>query len=291
EGDDTLTGGEGDDTLTGDAGNDTLTGGGGFNRLTGGSGIDTAVFSDNLADYSVYLADEDGAVMVIGGISGSSVLVDVELLQFADQTIAAPCFLRGTRILTRAGYVAVEDLRPGDEVQTLAHGWRPVVWLGHRHVPRNAAGQFDPAVQPIRIRPDAFGAGMPRRDLWLSPDHAVFFRHHLIPAKALVNGETVIREPEVESITYYHVLLDRHAVVFSEGLPTESYCPRENLGCFENVADCPAHWRSDLAAPIGLLADCHPRAARGPVVETARALLARRASLVSPSDGRLAHGG
>lgn len=272
-GDDTLLGGAGDDILYGWAGSDSLDGGAGAN--------DIAVFEDNFSSYTFAYSVALGRWTITNTITGDTdILNDIETLQFSDGPKAineVACFLRGTRVLTRAGYVPVESLRPGDEVQTLAHGWRPVQWLGQRHIPRNATGGFDHGVLPIRIAQGAFGAGLPARDLWLSPDHAVYFRDHLIPAKALVNGATVIREADVESITYYHVLLDRHAVVFSEGLPTESYTPQENLDLFENADSCPEPWRSSEVAIVGLLADCLPRAASGPVVETARAFLARRA--------------
>jgi len=39
---------------------------------------------------------------------------------------------------------------------------------------------------PVRVVAGAFGEGRPRRDLLLSPDHAVFVDHVLIPAKHLI---------------------------------------------------------------------------------------------------------
>ncbi|MGZ8216592.1 Hint domain-containing protein [Methylomagnum sp.] len=192
-----------------------------------------------------------------------------------DNNATAPCFLAGTRLLTRSGYRAVEELQVGDEVQTLNNGWQAIRWLGHRVEGKLANGTFPFKSQPIRIASHAFGPELPARDLWVSPDHAVFFRNHLIPAKHLVNGENIIRDADLESITYYHVLLDKHAVIFSEGLPTESYVPQENLGSFDNVDTCPEALRNDIVAPIGLYADCYPRASQGGIVETARAYLAR----------------
>lgn len=193
----------------------------------------------------------------------------------ADNANTAPCFLAGTRLLTRSGYRAVEELQVGDEVQTLNQGWQAIRWLGHRTEAQLANGKFHVKSQPIRIAAHAFGPDLPSRDLWVSPDHAVFFRNHLIPAKSLVNGENVVRDAGLESVTYYHVLLDQHAVIFSEGLPTESYVPQENLDSFDNSGTCPEALRSDIVAPIGLYTDCYPRASQGGVVETARAFLAR----------------
>jgi Ca2+-binding RTX toxin-like protein len=267
-----LTGNEGNNVLSGGDGDDTLQGNGGNDTLDGGDGIDTAVFSGHRAAYTITPAT--GGTFQVIGPDGTDTLTGIEFLQFDDGTEAVPCFLRGTRILTRYGYVPVEELRAGDEVLTLNHDWQKVVWLGHRTIPKNAAGRFDLAILPIRIKREAFGAGLPASDLWVSPEHAVFFRDHLIPARHLVNGLTVVRDTAVESITYYHVLLERHAVVFSEGLPTESYVPQENMDLFENAASAPDQLRFGGVALLGTYRECFPRVTLGPMVETARVYLA-----------------
>ena len=186
--------------------------------------------------------------------------------------ISIVCFLQGTGLLTRSGYRAVEELAVGDEVMTLADGWQQVRWIGWQTL-ANAGG----AATPVRIARDAFGAGLPSRDLWVSPEHAIFFRDHLIPAKTLVNGNTVTFDSDVENIVYYHVLLERHAVVFSNGLPTESYVPSENEQFFANAGEIPADLAEAVMCRIGpLVTDCFPRVTTGPVVETARAHLGQQ---------------
>ncbi|PZR00747.1 MAG: 2,3,4,5-tetrahydropyridine-2,6-carboxylate N-succinyltransferase [Cereibacter sphaeroides] len=144
---------------------------------------------------------------------------------------AIPCFVAGTRISTPAGLVAVEDLRPGDMVLTQDDGPRPVRWIGRRRV--QAAGEF----APIHIRAGTFGQ---HGHLAVSPQHRILIRDSLaellfgeeevlVAARDLVNGRSVIRR-EGGIVEYVHLLFDRHQVVFSEGLATESFLPGPQAG-------------------------------------------------------------
>jgi hypothetical protein len=128
--------------------------------------------------------------------------------------------------------VPVEHLRVGDHVWTLkGHQPARIVWLGHRHI--DCRHYHRPAdVSPVRIRSGTFAAGLPVRDLYLSPDHAVFVDGVLVPVRHLINGNTVVQEP-VDEVTYYHVELATHDVILAEGLPCESYLDTGNRAAFE----------------------------------------------------------
>ncbi|MBS0639889.1 MAG: Hint domain-containing protein, partial [Proteobacteria bacterium] len=143
------------------------------------------------------------------------------------------CFAEGTLITTAAGAVPVEHLAAGDLILTISGQYRPVRWIGTRAVDLARHPQPELA-QPIRFRAGCIADGAPARDLFLSPDHAVFHDGRLIPARLLVNGASIMRETAWRRVTYYHVELDSHDVLFSEGLTTESYLDTGNRAMFSN---------------------------------------------------------
>jgi VCBS repeat-containing protein len=147
------------------------------------------------------------------------------------------CVARGTLIDTETGPVPVEDLRIGDRVCTLDGPARPVRWIGCRHVSA-AELAADPSLRPVRIAAGAFGPGQPGRDLTVSPQHRIllddwraelFFgaAQVLVPAKGLVNDLTIRIDHAAPGVDYFHVLFDRHEIMLTEGLPTESFHPGE----------------------------------------------------------------
>jgi hypothetical protein len=155
------------------------------------------------------------------------------------------CFAGGTRLDTQDGPVAVEDLQIGDHVLTASGQSRPVRWIGRRQL--DLTRHTDPRkVQPIRIMAGALASGLPRRDLLVSPDHAMLLDGLLIPARLLLNGAGIRREERWRSVTYYHVELDSHDVLLAEGAAAESYLDTGNRNTFEN-ADGPMVLHPDMS--------------------------------------------
>ena len=184
----------------------------------------------------------------------------------------APCFAAGTRIATRRGEVAVEDLAVGDLVPTVLGGTdEPVVWLGRREV--DCARHPEPRkVWPVRVMAGAFGAGVPHSDVWLSPDHAVYVGEVLIPVRFLVNG-TSIAQVAVERVVYYHVELPRHDVLLAQGLEAESYLDVRDRSDFANGPG-PVRLYPDFATRMWEAYGCAPLVVTGVELERARALVA-----------------
>jgi hypothetical protein len=185
---------------------------------------------------------------------------------------AVACFAKGTRVSTEHGSQPIEDLREGDMVLTALDGAvLPVRWIGHRVI--DCTRHPEPRhVWPIRIMAGAFGRGTPARDLWLSPNHAVYADGVLIPVKHLVNDLTIIQQP-LDEVTYYHIELPRHDVVLAEGLPAESYLPGADRSVFANAGG-PIALHPDLASLVWEAEGCAPLVVTGATLSAVRARLA-----------------
>lgn len=247
---DILQGGADDDILHGGDGNDLLNAIPGSDTHYGGTGDDTVELAGvpggvtwtwNAADQGWYVSYTDpsqGTDFVAGDIEWVDYQEDTDLDGNSVGPKATPCYLAGTRILTEAGEVPVEALRIGDRVVTLAlNGPRlaPIRWIGRRALdPRRHPSPAK--VLPIRIAAGALGAGVPHRDLRVSPDHALLVDGALVPAEMLLGLPGIRREPPSGPIQYLHVELDAHDVLLAEGAPAESYLDCANRHQFANGA-------------------------------------------------------
>jgi collagen type I/II/III/V/XI/XXIV/XXVII alpha len=209
-------------------------------------------------------------------MSGSYTTASFKVTNSAGTTdVTFACYAAGTRVLGAHGEIAVEDLRVGDRLVTmLGRRLAPVAWIGHRQVDlRHHPRPWD--VSPVRVSAGAFGAGMPHRDVVLSPDHAAYVGNVLIPIRTLVNGASIAREAS-ETIVYYHIELDRHDVILAEGLPAESYLDTGNRSAFANGGGA-VRLHADFAMRVWQTAACAKLVLAGAELEAARRLLLRRA--------------
>jgi ELWxxDGT repeat protein len=160
-------------------------------------------------------------------------------------TLDPTCYCRGTRIMTDAGEVPVEDLAIGDRLVTLSGEARSIRWIGYRaYDGRFIAGNRK--VMPIRIAAGALAEGVPSRDLWLSPEHSVHIDGVLVRAGHLVNGVTIAQADRVERLEYFHIELDSHDVIFADGAPAETYVDCDNRNMFQNAGEFAALYPEDV---------------------------------------------
>lgn len=151
------------------------------------------------------------------------------------------CFVKGTKILTKDGCTSIEDLQVDDEVITKGKIYKnekylnskirsePVYWISKFKV-RNLTEES----APICIKASALRENYPFEDLYVSPNHGMIVKGNLVRAKDLVNEETIFQDFDRESVTYYHVELERHSAIIANGILAESYLNCENRFAFEN---------------------------------------------------------
>ena len=231
------------------------------------AGADTLSFASHTLSVS-QSGTAIASLALAGSYSTSAFQLSGDGAGGTDITLTLPCFAAGTRIDTKAGPVPVEALAVGDIVSLARGGEARIVWIGWRDVDCRRH-KHRARVQPVRVAAHAFTAGVPRRDVVLSPDHAVFADGVLVPVKFLVNGRT-IREETADFVRYFHIELARHDLLSSEGLAVESYLDTGNRADFANAATAPERRRADTTR-------CAPLCRSGKKLAALHGRLARRA--------------
>ena len=146
------------------------------------------------------------------------------------------CFTPGTKIATLKGEVLVENLAAGHRVVTRDNGIQTIRWVGQKKIDWRAM-TTNPHLKPVLIRQGTLGNDLPERDLMVSPNHRMLVANErtalqfdeaevLVAAKHLIGGISV-RSVDSIGTTYIHFLCDRHEVVLSDGIWTESFQPTD----------------------------------------------------------------
>jgi hypothetical protein len=203
----------------------------------------------------------DGTTLLPGTFVRATFVTDSSQVPVA--TLFPPCFVAGTLIDTPDGPVAADRLRPGDRVLTLDRGAQRLVWVGRRAVP--GTGRF----APVRFAPGTLGNAA---TLEVSPQHRMLVRgwraellfgepEVLVAAVHLVDGDRITRAPR-DTVTYVHLMFDRHEIVMAAGVPSESFNPGAALLARDRAL------RDELAALFPGLPD--PRQTGAPLHRPAR---------------------
>jgi hypothetical protein len=189
------------------------------------------------------------------------------------------CLLDGTAVLTPDGEVGVEELRPGDLVVTKRGIPLPIKWVGRRRFSKLAGSNWQQAVMPVRVSRFALDEQTPHEDLYLSPSHGLFLDGALIPAVDLINGTSIVQTmPEgLEQISYYHIELASHEVIFAEGAAVETLLALNDRECFDNFVEYERLYGTHDRGPTAAYA---PRVCYNGGRSELKALLRRAASTI-----------
>lgn len=143
------------------------------------------------------------------------------------------CFGRGALIQTPSGEIPVEDLQAGDQVVTQNSGTQTIRWIGSREI--TTSSKTAPIIITKGALGDLNGEPLPKQDLIVSPQHRMLVTDWraellfgestvLIAAKHLVNGDTIYVSP-TPTVEYFHILFDKHEIIFANSSPSESFHP------------------------------------------------------------------
>ena len=166
-----------------------------------------------------------------------TVSIDAESTNGTGVACVMVCFVRGSRIRTPAGPMAVEDLNAGDQVICGDGQSREIRWVGGRKL-SDADLMAHPDLKPVRFGRNAIAPGQPDAPLFLSPQHRVLLRDWraellfgdnevLAAAKSLVNDTDIRVQEPCGDVEYFHILLDGHHTVFANGVECETLMPAE----------------------------------------------------------------
>ncbi|MDM7930857.1 Hint domain-containing protein [Tabrizicola sp.] len=266
-GNDSISGGSGDDTIEGGAGIDLLFGGDGNDVfiirqadvgdtvsaefISGGGPLGGPFENDyDTIDLSEFdwakvvvtydlLTDPTGETGTISIYADDAKTILLSVIEFTEIEKVIPCFTPGTMIMTDRGEVAVETLVPGDLVLTRDHGLQPLCWVGKRQL-SHLDLVANPDLQPVRIGRGAFDGTGPDRSMLVSPQHRLLIEgataellfgeaEVLVAAKHLLGRPEVTRALPADGVCYIHILFDRHEIVQSDGIWTESFQPAERM--------------------------------------------------------------
>ena len=173
--------------------------------------------------YEVAALREDGSLYI-----GQSTAPAIPL--FEDAFFA---MTHGSLIQTTIGLIAVEDLQPGDMINTASGEAAELTWVGTSTFSPADAGKRTPL---IRIMPDALGQSRPERSLTVGPGARILHtpaalrgiadgKQLLTPAAKLVDGVNVIEITPPTATRMFHICLSRHAVINVDGIEMETFHP------------------------------------------------------------------
>lgn len=208
--------------------------------------------------YSIYNADAKNAGypsydLLLSGVHLADGITP-DMFEYDRNSGEIVCYLKDSMIMTKTGYVAVQDLKIGMEVFCpVKQTFEKVTWTGNAFAKVDINNPYDDfAGYPVTIKKNAFGKNKPSEDLTVTNEHCMYINEKLIPARMLVNGASIFYNKDITEFTYYHFELENHEIVMVNDVFSESYLNTGNKGVFGNFSenDIVKSWEKDSAAPL-----------------------------------------
>ncbi len=144
-------------------------------------------------------------------------------------------FSRGSLVETANGPVAVEDLLPGDDIQTSGGGSQPLVWIGHTSILPARPGSRGRSHRLTSFMADSLGLQKPASSLVAGPAARLLrppphlqsadSGQLLTPVAEFQDGMSIFETAPPTPVDMYHLCLPRHAAITIGGLEFETYHP------------------------------------------------------------------
>jgi hypothetical protein len=145
-------------------------------------------------------------------------------------------FTHGTLLSGSTDPVAVEDVRPGDVLQTHNGQLVKVLWVVSSVVD---ATREQHSMRLTRVMADSFGIGRPQASATFGPAARILQTPHhlrgsqvgaplLTPIAEFADGMNVIEVTPPVPVRLFHIGLERHAVINAGGMLMESFHPDLN---------------------------------------------------------------
>jgi hypothetical protein len=185
-----------------------------------------------LIDQSVVVGTGSGATLRFDAPDIDTPIVSTDDDLGGTGTSPPVCFASGTLIRTADGDKRIETLKVDDLVVTQHNGLQRVKWIGHTDVSANDLAK-DERMRPVRIGASALGEGLPVVDLVVTRQHRIVASSPLVDdltgqSAVLIAAHRLSKLPRVsvvcpkKGITYFHLLFEKHEVIFANGMPAES---------------------------------------------------------------------
>jgi hypothetical protein len=155
-------------------------------------------------------------------------------LQVFEEAFSA--FAQGTLIQTADGYVAIDDLQPGDKIATADGGTQPLLWVGSMTVYPHNPELGLPTSQLYRLTDGSFGRDRLAPDLMLGPSArimsgllAIDSTSNLVSIDEAADGYSVIKISPMSAVRVFHLCLANHHLIRANGVLAETFHPGADI--------------------------------------------------------------
>lgn len=143
---------------------------------------------------------------------------------------------RGAILQTSIGPCAVEDLLPGDMIETASHGMQKLLWRGTMTIVPGAQNRRPEMGTMTRLTADALGYGRPAPDLVLGPAARICHRAPgvrtltgseaaFVPVRDFIDGSSIVELTPIAPVHCYQLGFADHCQISVNGIEIETLHP------------------------------------------------------------------